>query len=113
MGPVKPALSDRLYAALLRLLPFDFRSEFGGDMEETFRAQRQDALGQAKLAACGKHTLPGPPHRQQNPMQQRFRPRWTSGHIDIHRNHPVHSAERSVVFTENPAADAASPYRDD
>ena len=43
MGPVKPGYSDRLYAALLRLLPFDFRSEFGGDMEETFRAQREDA----------------------------------------------------------------------
>ena len=40
---MKPGYSDRLYAALLRLLPFDFRSEFGGDMEETFRAQRDDA----------------------------------------------------------------------
>src|SRR5580692_13195209 len=43
MGQSKPGYSDRLYSALLRLLPFDFRSEFGGDMEETFRAQRQDA----------------------------------------------------------------------
>jgi putative ABC transport system permease protein len=43
MGVSKPGYSDRLYAALLRLLPFDFRSEFGGDMEETFRAQRDDA----------------------------------------------------------------------
>jgi hypothetical protein len=40
---VKPGYSDRLYALLLRLLPFDFRSEFGGDMEETFRAQREEA----------------------------------------------------------------------
>ena len=31
---------DRLFSALLRLLPFDFRSEFGSDMEETFRQQR-------------------------------------------------------------------------
>ncbi|MGI8742279.1 MAG: ABC transporter permease [Bryobacteraceae bacterium] len=34
------AWPDRLYRALLRLLPFDFRSEFGDDMEETFREQR-------------------------------------------------------------------------
>jgi putative ABC transport system permease protein len=34
---------ERAYAALLRLLPFDFRSEYGSDMEETFRAQREEA----------------------------------------------------------------------
>ena len=34
-------LGDRsLYRGLLRILPFDFRSEFGDDMEETFREQR-------------------------------------------------------------------------
>jgi putative ABC transport system permease protein len=31
---------DRVYAALLRILPFEFRLEFGSDMEETFRMQR-------------------------------------------------------------------------
>jgi predicted permease len=31
--------SDRLYGALLRMLPFEFRLEFGSDMEETFRLQ--------------------------------------------------------------------------
>ncbi|MGA2131064.1 MAG: ABC transporter permease [Bryobacteraceae bacterium] len=36
-------LADRLYRAVLRVLPFDFRSEFGGDMEEVFREQRADA----------------------------------------------------------------------
>jgi len=35
-------LGDRIYQALLRLLPQDFRSEFGGDMEETFREQRAE-----------------------------------------------------------------------
>jgi len=35
----KPAFSERLYAALLRVLPFDFRREFGSDMEEAFRDQ--------------------------------------------------------------------------
>ena len=45
MSPSKPPLSDRLYSALLRLLPFDFRRDFGADMEETFRAQRDAAAG--------------------------------------------------------------------
>ncbi len=41
MERAKPALPERFYAALLRLLPFDFRDEYGDDMEATFRAQRQ------------------------------------------------------------------------
>ena len=36
----KPSWSDRIYAALLALLPLQFRTEFGGDMEEVFREQR-------------------------------------------------------------------------
>jgi len=31
--------SQKMYSALLRLFPFDFRSEFESDMEETFREQ--------------------------------------------------------------------------
>jgi putative ABC transport system permease protein len=42
MSAAKDPFGDRLYRNLLRVLPFDFRSEFGGDMEETFRAQRED-----------------------------------------------------------------------
>jgi putative ABC transport system permease protein len=37
---VKEPFADRFYRGLLRILPFDFRSEFGDDMEETFREQR-------------------------------------------------------------------------
>ena len=33
-------ISERLYRALLRLLPFDFRDEFGSEMEEVFREQQ-------------------------------------------------------------------------
>lgn len=33
--------SQRMYSALLRLFPFDFRSEFESDMEETFREQHE------------------------------------------------------------------------
>jgi putative ABC transport system permease protein len=43
MNPRPEPLSDRLYGALLRLFPFDFRGEFGSDMEQTFREQRLEA----------------------------------------------------------------------
>jgi predicted permease len=43
MTPEKQPLSDRLYGALLRLFPFDFRSDFGDQMEQTFREQRSEA----------------------------------------------------------------------
>ena len=42
MATSKPSFADRFYRGLLRMLPFDFRSEFGDDMEETFREQRAD-----------------------------------------------------------------------
>src|SRR5215468_10677933 len=38
----KEPFGDRFYRGLLRVLPFDFRSEFGDDMEEAFREQRED-----------------------------------------------------------------------
>jgi putative ABC transport system permease protein len=40
MSSAKESFGDRFYRGLLRILPFDFRSEFGDDMEETFREQR-------------------------------------------------------------------------
>ena len=36
-------LSDRIFQRLLYVLPFDFRGEYGADMEETFRQQREHA----------------------------------------------------------------------
>ena len=33
----------RIYRALLRLLPFDFRSDFGPEMETVFQEQRKEA----------------------------------------------------------------------
>jgi putative ABC transport system permease protein len=36
----KEPFADRFYRGLLHVLPFDFRSEFGDDMEEAFREQR-------------------------------------------------------------------------
>ena len=43
--------SDRMYRALLRLLPFDFRNEFGDEMEETFREQRNETERERGMGA--------------------------------------------------------------
>lgn len=48
--PQKP-MSDRIYRALLRLLPFDFRSEFGGEMELAFQEQRSELRAKSGLSA--------------------------------------------------------------
>lgn len=45
---------DRFYRALLRLLPFDFRSEFGSEMREVFREQRADTWRTGGTLALGK-----------------------------------------------------------
>src|SRR3954454_17259429 len=45
------SFADRFYRGLLRILPFDFRSEFGDDMEATFRQQR--------VATAGRHDSMG------------------------------------------------------
>ncbi len=60
MDRTNPTIPERLYAALLRLLPFDFRTEYGPDMEETFRAQRQEAetsLGRGGLLRMWTATI--------------------------------------------------------
>lgn len=42
-GPEKKSLASRAYRALLKLFPFDFRGDFGEEMEEVFHEQRADA----------------------------------------------------------------------
>jgi putative ABC transport system permease protein len=39
----KRPLPDRVYRCMLRLFPFDFQREYGGEMEQVFRAQRRHA----------------------------------------------------------------------
>jgi len=39
MSTSKRSLSERLFGGRLRLLPFDFRDEFGSEMQEVFREQ--------------------------------------------------------------------------
>jgi putative ABC transport system permease protein len=43
MAASRPSIADRLYRALLRLFPAEFRGDFGDDMVDDFRDQRQDA----------------------------------------------------------------------
>jgi putative ABC transport system permease protein len=50
----KQSIGDRFFAGLLRLLPFDFRSEFGSEMEEVFREQRAATAGRRGAAALLK-----------------------------------------------------------
>ena len=38
------SLADRFYRGLLRILPIDFRSEFGDEMEVAFREQRAETV---------------------------------------------------------------------
>src|SRR5262245_57906137 len=40
----RSTLSDRLFRALLRLFPGEFRSDFGDQMTEDFRDQRREAV---------------------------------------------------------------------
>src|SRR5205823_1928712 len=54
MQSTREPLADRFYRGLLRILPFDFRTEFGDEMEETFRAQRVDTGRRAGSAGVWK-----------------------------------------------------------
>src|SRR5271170_6053280 len=47
MNAQNQTLSERFYRALLRLFPFDFRGDFGPEMEQTFREQRLNAQRQS------------------------------------------------------------------
>jgi putative ABC transport system permease protein len=47
MEAQKQTLSERFYRALLRLFPFDFRGDFGPEMEQAFREQRVHAQREA------------------------------------------------------------------
>lgn len=37
----------RFFRALLRVLPFDFRADYGREIEQTFREQHREAPGRA------------------------------------------------------------------
>src|SRR5579862_9435162 len=50
----RPPLADRLYQTVLRVLPADFRSQFGDDMEEVFRDQRANVRREGGLAGLAR-----------------------------------------------------------
>src|SRR5262245_64659262 len=57
----KRSPSDRMYRFLLRLFPFDFQREFGGEMENVFRQERRSAKqrGLLRLIRLWGDTLAG------------------------------------------------------
>ncbi len=61
MSGRKPSRSDRVFRLLLRLFPFDFRGDFGPEMEDVFREQRRDAArsGPRALARLWWQTVRG------------------------------------------------------
>src|SRR5579884_2233179 len=59
MSEVQGTRSDRIYRAILRVLPFDFRSEFGDEMEEVFRQQRADTRPESGIAALARMWFAG------------------------------------------------------
>ena len=62
MGTSKRSLSERVFGGLLRLLPFDFRDEFGSEMQEVFREQKAAVMqerGAMKLLRLWWETISG------------------------------------------------------
>ncbi len=54
MSTPRQSLSGRLYRALLMVLPFDFRTEFGSEMEDVFREQHSAAERQTGIRALAR-----------------------------------------------------------
>ena len=42
MAENKKPLGDRIFRSVMRILPFDFRSDFGREMEDVFHEQRRE-----------------------------------------------------------------------
>ncbi|MCA1562033.1 MAG: ABC transporter permease [Acidobacteria bacterium] len=49
-----PSRTDRLFRALLRVFPFDFRADYGREMEQTFRDQRHEVRQEGSMAALAR-----------------------------------------------------------
>lgn len=54
MSATNVPLSRRMFRALLRFLPADFRSDYGRDMEHTFEAQEREARDRAGTAGVAR-----------------------------------------------------------
>jgi hypothetical protein len=49
-----PSRKDRLFRALLRAFPFDFRADYGREMEQTFRDQRREVHQEGSMTALAR-----------------------------------------------------------
>jgi predicted permease len=52
--PTPPSRRNRVFRALLRLLPFDFRIEHGREMEQIFRTQHAEARQEGNVGAIAR-----------------------------------------------------------
>jgi putative ABC transport system permease protein len=62
MADKKRSLGDRVFRSVLRILPFDFRSDFGREMEDVFHEQRrvvEESGGKAGFLRLWWETLTG------------------------------------------------------
>ena len=51
--------SKKIFRALMRLLPQDFRADFGGEMEHVFEDQAREAQSRGGVARMWWETLTG------------------------------------------------------
>ena len=51
MSSGKPSLSERFFKTVVRVFPFDFQTNYGGEMAGVFREQRREAEERGGLAA--------------------------------------------------------------
>jgi predicted permease len=55
MSPAhRVSLAERVFRALVRLFPFDFRADHGHDLEQTLRAQHRDAQREGSVRALAR-----------------------------------------------------------
>jgi predicted permease len=89
----QPPRTGRLFRALLRVFPFDFRNDFGRDMEQTFREQRSAAHREGSMTALVRLWL------------ETFRDVFTTApreHLDILRQdvgYALRALRRSPIFS--------------
>src|SRR5699024_9042720 len=56
-GESEDMMARRFLRSLLRVLPFDFRADYGREIEQTFDQQRRDAKGPAERARLWAGTV--------------------------------------------------------
>src|SRR6185503_18246616 len=52
--PRRPSVADRIFRGVLRLFPFDFRTDHGRDLEQTLRDQHREARQEGSVRALAR-----------------------------------------------------------